>query len=533
MLVAKSLTNSDASSGRIILPRVAVEANLPFVTAYRHYALTVRDTKGRQYEFVIKSWANGTEHRRVFVLEQAADFLRLHGVGVGDVVGICTDEHGELVVEANTPAVRQAVVSPRYGAAIATLPSTKGSGLALPLSGVLSGRCIRSVHCTKPAGHPGFCSGPKAAAAAAAAAAQAHAAGAAAAARYRRRLTTIPGGASSQRRSHIIHHADGSEMGVVPTYGGGSSFMDDVSSDETAGTTVVPSALADPSGYELPPGLHSIAHVPTGLRLCKVLTAYDLSSKRVILPAMEVDVGVPNATEGEVFTLAAVDESQGWHFPTLRAWQSVVGRRGYLLEGSDAFLTARGAMPGDSLVIYRDTDVTPPRIEVRAAGTGLRVRRPDVQDATLVFSQLPLLLHPEGYERDAAMTSRPVFNGAASGGMRGVACRRTSGCTKAAGHQGFCSGHKGFRRREGGMALHPATNIGGGVRHSRRVTARGTYRLYDDGRGMHDDDYTEDGGPWGSEDEEYTPMHKRPRHDNFLSSDQRDPLLSLLSLLDA
>jgi hypothetical protein len=43
---------------------------------------------------MIKSWANGTEHRRVFVLEQAGEFLRSHGVGVGDAVGICTDEHG-------------------------------------------------------------------------------------------------------------------------------------------------------------------------------------------------------------------------------------------------------------------------------------------------------------------------------------------------------------------------------------------------------------------------------------------------------
>lgn len=28
-----------------------------------------------------------------------------------------------------------------------------------------------------------------------------------------------------------------------------------------------------------------------------------------------------------------------------------------------------------------------------------------------------------------------------------MVCSRTQGCTKAAGHQGFCSGHKGFRRR--------------------------------------------------------------------------------------
>jgi hypothetical protein len=46
VLVAKCLTNSDASSGRIILPRVAVETNLPFVTPYRHYALPVTDCQG-------------------------------------------------------------------------------------------------------------------------------------------------------------------------------------------------------------------------------------------------------------------------------------------------------------------------------------------------------------------------------------------------------------------------------------------------------------------------------------------------------
>lgn len=47
---------------------------------------------------MLKSWANGTEHRRVFVLEQATDFLRAHGVGVGDSIGICTGEEGEQLV---------------------------------------------------------------------------------------------------------------------------------------------------------------------------------------------------------------------------------------------------------------------------------------------------------------------------------------------------------------------------------------------------------------------------------------------------
>ena len=41
---------------------------------------------------------------------------QVHGLGVGDAVGICTNEEGELVVEANTAEVRQATVRPTYGA---------------------------------------------------------------------------------------------------------------------------------------------------------------------------------------------------------------------------------------------------------------------------------------------------------------------------------------------------------------------------------------------------------------------------------
>ncbi len=36
----------------------------------RSYTLPAVDTHGRLWDFVVKSWANGSEHRRVFVLEQ-------------------------------------------------------------------------------------------------------------------------------------------------------------------------------------------------------------------------------------------------------------------------------------------------------------------------------------------------------------------------------------------------------------------------------------------------------------------------------
>lgn len=83
------------------------------------------------------------------------------------------------------------------------------------------------------------------------------------------------------------------------------------------------------------------------------------------------------------------------------------------------------------------------RIEVLAnsATYGVSPRFPAVPETSApTFASLPLLLHPEG----------PA---AASGGTRGqrrspTVCRRTTTCTKSAGHQGFCSGHKGFKRRD-------------------------------------------------------------------------------------
>lgn len=65
----------------------------------RSYTLPVVDHAGRLWEFVVKSWANGSEHRRVFVLEQAGPFIRMYGLREGDCLGICTDAAGALVIE--------------------------------------------------------------------------------------------------------------------------------------------------------------------------------------------------------------------------------------------------------------------------------------------------------------------------------------------------------------------------------------------------------------------------------------------------
>lgn len=63
----------------------------------------MRDLEDRPWEFVVKSWANGSEQRRVYVLEQAALFLRCNQLHEGDIIGICCDEEGNLQVSVLHP----------------------------------------------------------------------------------------------------------------------------------------------------------------------------------------------------------------------------------------------------------------------------------------------------------------------------------------------------------------------------------------------------------------------------------------------
>ena len=97
VLAAKVLTESDVKHSRAILPRIAIENNLPFIVGFRTFGLILPDQDGFDWEFVIKSWANGRSEksgqtrrkdRRVYVVEQLAPFLAKHGLGVGNIIGI-------------------------------------------------------------------------------------------------------------------------------------------------------------------------------------------------------------------------------------------------------------------------------------------------------------------------------------------------------------------------------------------------------------------------------------------------------------
>lgn len=90
---------------------------------------------------------------------------------------------------------------------------------------------------------------------------------------------------------------------------------------------------------------------------------------------------------------------------------------------------------------------------MRAAGASAPHHPAAPEPSAPTWASLPLLLHPKGFGLEAA----PAHGGTHGRGVvplshrRGggsAVCRRTTTCTKPAGHQGFCSGHKGFKRRE-------------------------------------------------------------------------------------
>ena len=385
VLVAKRLTNSDASSGRIILPRVAVETNLSFVTAYKHYGLHVRDVFGQEYDFVVKSWANGTEHRRVFVLEQVGKFLKQHHVGVGDTVGICA-VGDEFIVEVNSDEVKHAAVSGRCSSGTQAQQHTVASTKAASGRSVGTAKCTRSSHCSKGAGHPGFCSGPKA----------------------------YSGGSKSSGRSVATQYYSGDDSSYGEEwYPSDEAVVQDVmhSDDDTTmrfeNAVYMTEDMVHKEMQQLPDGLNRLAYVPARVKVLKRLTAYDLSSRRIVLPAHQTSQGLANISpeNGHVYTLAAVDESRGWQFMTLRSWYSVTHRLGYFVEDEGDFLKSRDANVGDYFMVYRDTIESPPKF-VLLDGETCEVKKPvDGPDAEIYFSDLPLLLLPPGENGDMKTTT--------------------------------------------------------------------------------------------------------------------------------
>ncbi|WIA31248.1 hypothetical protein OEZ86_001246 [Tetradesmus obliquus] len=116
ILVAKVLTKSDANSKRIILPRIAVEANLPQLARAQVFNLSATDPHGAAWPLVIKAWANGANPKPVYVLEQVGEMLKQYKLTTGDAVAVMASEDGRFWLEWNTPAAKAAAARPTYSA---------------------------------------------------------------------------------------------------------------------------------------------------------------------------------------------------------------------------------------------------------------------------------------------------------------------------------------------------------------------------------------------------------------------------------
>lgn len=123
VLVSKALTRSDGG-GRVIMPRAPLEAAFPFMETHRSYVLAhasavaaaataggapAAGRNGRPPPppppLVLKSWANGSDKRRVYVLEGSAPLLRAARAGEGTPVGLVTDAAGRVEFHIGTPAL--------------------------------------------------------------------------------------------------------------------------------------------------------------------------------------------------------------------------------------------------------------------------------------------------------------------------------------------------------------------------------------------------------------------------------------------
>ena len=164
VLAAKALTGSDIKHSRAILPRVAVENNLPFVIGYRTYGLRMPDGAGNEWEVVLKSWANGRSEsaplhqkrrrdRRVFVLEGIAGFLKAHKLQIGDVFGIVVDGGAQRCDPLHIALLCSRVSNAsrcRARAAECAWPRCRQAGTAPPLGGA---QCVGGAPDIWRAGH--------------------------------------------------------------------------------------------------------------------------------------------------------------------------------------------------------------------------------------------------------------------------------------------------------------------------------------------------------------------------------------------
>jgi hypothetical protein len=145
VLVAKVLTKSDASSKRVILPRIAIEANLPQLASQQTFNFIAQDNAGHTWPLCIKAWANGQNPKPVYVLEQVGEIMKQEKLVAGDALAVLASEDGRFFIEWKTEQARTAAARPTYSAftftsAAASTPAEQTtSAVAAPAAAAGSG----------------------------------------------------------------------------------------------------------------------------------------------------------------------------------------------------------------------------------------------------------------------------------------------------------------------------------------------------------------------------------------------------------
>ncbi|XP_039117440.1 B3 domain-containing protein LFL1-like isoform X2 [Dioscorea cayenensis subsp. rotundata] len=91
-VLQKELKNSDVGSlGRIVLPKREAETRLPSLVARGGISLMMEDIHTKQvWAFKYRFWPNNKS--RMYILENAGDFIKKHGLQPGDVIMIYKNE---------------------------------------------------------------------------------------------------------------------------------------------------------------------------------------------------------------------------------------------------------------------------------------------------------------------------------------------------------------------------------------------------------------------------------------------------------
>lgn len=120
VIFEKSLTSSDAASGRVVLPKAVAEKYLPMIEAANGTTIEVSDISGNVYDCKFRYWANGQS--RMYLLEGTSPIQAHYKMRTTDLLIVAQRQDGSLI----------AAGRPTTKADLARKPPVKRASVASP-----------------------------------------------------------------------------------------------------------------------------------------------------------------------------------------------------------------------------------------------------------------------------------------------------------------------------------------------------------------------------------------------------------------